>query len=278
MSHSVPRSALTPWRRMIPAALALTLVLGSGACRREAKSRGNGRRPTRPAATRQLTLVSYNVLADPRHAVARIPALLAILEATEADIIALQEVAPWFLRILAAQPWVRRYQRTPVGPGRGAPGRLGRSALLADLRVDNTTLAVATCHLESPLADGKIRAQQLAVIFPLLQHAPDAVLLGDLNFGDKAQPESKQLPKTYKDLWTALRKDAPGYTWDNDRSAMARLAALPGEYSRRLDRILWRSATWRPHTVRIIGTHPVAPDTPSILPSDHFGLLGVLQR
>ncbi len=77
---------------------------------------------------------------------------------------------------------------------------------------------------------------------------------------------------------TALRKDAPGYTWDNERSAMAKKGAYTGEQSRRLDRILWRSAKWRPHTVRIIGTRPVAPHKPNLFPSDHFGLMGILQR
>jgi endonuclease/exonuclease/phosphatase family metal-dependent hydrolase len=283
-------------------ALAALLALGAAACRRDTPRKEPGRRATAPirqlTPTRQLTLVTYNVLADPRRTTARIPTLLAILKASEADIIALQEVTPWFLRVLRSQAWAQRYHRTGSGPGDEVPGgllilsrfpitrtvvaklpgRQGRSALLADLLVDGATLAVLTCHLESLLAHGKIRAAQLAFIFPLIQHASDAVLLGDLNFGDEAQPETKQIPKTYKDLWTALRKDAPGYTWDNERSAMARQAALAGEASRRLDRILWRSASWRPHTVRIIGARPVAPDKPALFPSDHFGLLGVLQR
>lgn len=276
--------------------LAALLTLGAAACRRDAPRKEPEQRAATP--TRQLTLVTYNVLADPRRAAARLPALLAILKATEADIIALQEVTPWFFRALLKQPWARRYHRTPAGfggkiPGgllilsrfpiartlvAGLPGRQGRKGLLADLRVDGATLAVLTCHLESHLAAGKTRAAQLAVLLPLLQHAPDALLLGDLNFGDKVQPETKQLPKTYRDLWTALRKDAPGYTWDNERSAMAKGAAFPDEQSRRLDRILWRSTQWRPHTVRIIGTRPVAPGKPALFPSDHFGLMGVLQR
>jgi len=276
--------------------MAALLVLGVTACRKEAPHKKPGPKATAP--TRELVLVTYNVLANPHRADARIPALLAILKATEADIIALQEVTPWFLRILLKHPWVQRYHRTPSGPKGVAPGglmilskfpitrtlvaslpgRQGRKGLLADLRVNGTTLAVLTCHLESFLTDSKTRATQLEVIFPLLQHAPDAVLLGDLNFGDKVQPETKRLPKTYRDLWTALRKDTPGYTWDNERSPMAQKGAFAGEQSRRLDRILWRSAQWRPHTVRIIGSRPVAPDKPALFPSDHFGLMGVLQR
>lgn len=281
-----------------PLALVALLALGATACRRNRPRKDAEKPAPKATATRQLTLVTYNVLADPHRAKHRLPALMTILRATEADIIALQEVTPWFLRALQKQPWVRRYHRTPSQPGRGVPGglmilskfpitrtlvatlpgRQGRKGLLADLDIDGATLAVATCHLESFLADGKTRAAQLALIFPLLQHSPDAVLLGDLNFADKAQPETKMLPKTYRDLWTALRKDAPGYTWDNERSAMSKKAAFAGEQSRRLDRILWRSAQWRPHTVRVIGTRPVAPDKPALFPSDHFGLMGVLQR
>ncbi len=282
----------------IAIAMAALLTLGSAAaCRRDSPRKEPPKGRT-TAPTRELILVTYNVLASPRRANARIPALLRILKATEADIIALQEVTPWFLRILLTQPWIQRYHVTPTGPGGVAPGglmilsvfpitrtlvaslpgRQGRKGLLADLQVDGKTLAVLTCHLESTLTDGKTRATQLENLFPLLQHAPDAVLLGDLNFGDKAQPETKKLPKAYRDLWTALRKDAPGYTWDNERSAMAKKGAYTGEQSRRLDRILWRSAKWRPHTVRIIGTRPVAPHKPNLFPSDHFGLMGILQR
>lgn len=277
--------------------LAALVLLGSSGCRRGSSGDAPARGASTSSSTHQLTLVTYNVLADQSLADHRVPALLAILQATDADIIALQEVTPWFLKALVSQPWTRGYHRTPSRAGgvpggllllsrfpitrtlvASLPGRQGRKALLADLRVDGTTLAVLTCHLESPLQASKTRAAQLAVIWPLLQHAPDAVLLGDLNFGDKVQPESKQLPKTYRDLWSALRKNAPGYTWDNERSAMAKDGAFPGEQSRRLDRILWRSKQWRPHTVRIIGTRPVAPDKPGVFPSDHFGLLGVLQR
>jgi endonuclease/exonuclease/phosphatase family metal-dependent hydrolase len=281
-------------------AMAALLTLGVTSCRQDTPRKDPPRRLATATATptRELILVTYNVLANPSQASARIPSLLAILKATEADIIALQEVTPWFLQTLVTQPWVRRYHRTPTGPKGVAPGglmilsrfpitrtlvadlpgRQGRKGLLADLLVNGATLAVLTCHLESPLTDGKTRATQLEVLFPLLQHAYDAVLLGDLNFGDKVQPETKRLPKTYRDLWTALRKDAPGYTWDNERSAMANNGAFAGEQSRRLDRILWRSAKWRPHTVRIIGTRPVASHKPALFPSDHFGLMGILQR
>ncbi len=278
--------------------LAALLAVGASACRQKAARRQAGRKDAALKSTRELPLVTYNVLADPRRSDERLPALMAILKASNADIIALQEVTPWFVRALRKQTWARQYKWAPARSEKSVPGGLmilsrfaitrsllatlpgkqGRKALLTDLRVNSTTLAVITCHLESPLADKKTRASQLEVIFPLLQHAPDAVLLGDLNFGDKDQPETKKIPKAYKDLWNALRKDAPGYTWDNERSAMARKGALPGEQSRRLDRILWRSNQWRPHTVRIVGTRQVAPNKPELFPSDHFGLLGVLQR
>lgn len=294
---SKPRIRRSDTRRRILLILAVVVGLGTGACRRKSSGHKASGGASVSHSTHQLTLVTYNVLADPSLADHRLPSLLALLKATDADIIALQEVTPWFLKALGRQPWIRSYHRTPSRAG-GAPGgllilsrfpitrtlvaalpgRQGRKALLADLRVDRTTLAVLTCHLESPLKASKTRAAQLAVLWPLMQHAPDAVLLGDLNFGDKAQPETKHLPKTYRDLWTSLRKDAPGYTWDRERSAMAADGAFPGEQSRRLDRILWRSKQWRPHTVRVIGTHPVAPDKPGVFPSDHFGLLGVLQR
>ena len=72
-----------------------------------------------------LKVVTWNVLATPTAASRRIPVLLRILEESSADLIALQEVSPWFLKRLWAQKWVQEggyqgivdAQRRPSAPG-----------------------------------------------------------------------------------------------------------------------------------------------------------------
>ena len=113
--------------------------------------------------------------------------------------------------------------------------------------------------------------------FALLAPYEAAVLLGDLNFGDGEQPETGHLARRYVDLWTALHPDLPGYTWDMERSEMARQGAFVLEQSRRLDRILARTPHFVPGSITILGDRPVA-GSKVVFPSDHFGLVGVLKK
>jgi endonuclease/exonuclease/phosphatase family metal-dependent hydrolase len=251
-----------------------------------------------PAEKRELTLLTYNVLADPVGAKKRIPPLLKLLDESDADIIALQEVAPWFMKMLLAERWVseKGYYFTKAGqrilmPGgqlimskhkieratwRILPGRQRRTVLVATLRINGRRLDVATTHMESYLEDGPTRAKQLDVIFPLLKEADDAVFLGDFNFGDGEKPDSDHLAKDYVDLWLPLKAKKPGFTWNIEVSDMARKGSFPGEKSRRIDRILVRSKVWTPKQIKIIGDQPVIPGNKDLFPSDHFGLFGSL--
>jgi endonuclease/exonuclease/phosphatase family metal-dependent hydrolase len=289
----------------------LLVVLLAAGCHRE---RGTPRPTPRPPAT--LRLVTWNVLADPVFTDLRVPALLRELEATRADVIALQEVAPWFLRELEAAPWVRgqyhllRHEGQVIAPGgqlvfarfpfAGArvevlPGPQRRTAVFVELRVQGRTLGVATSHLESFLEDGPIRARQLAILQAGVAAADDAVILGDLNFGDGEQPETAALEARYVDLWTALHPGKPGLTWDMPQNPLARIGAFKTEGSRRLDRILLRSTRWKPVAMKRLGERPAgrarwpghAQDREQLLgdgsvkpgdvidvhPSDHLGLL-----
>jgi len=278
-----------------------------------------------PSATPTVTplrLLTYNVLASPIFPQLRREAVFAVLKASKADIIALQEVPRWMLKPLVEQPWVRRdYQVTPA-PG-GVPyapggqliisrhpiertaadvlvGKQSRTVLVAQLRIDGRVLAVATSHLESYLEDGPMRARQLDAIFPMLAGADDAVLMGDLNFGDGAKPETDHLDASYVDVWTVLQPGKPGFTWNNEENPMARIGAFAKEPSRRLDRILVRSTHWRPTSVRIIGNQSAGerkltlrdramiemperrqPDAGepniAVFPSDHYGVMVELE-
>lgn len=243
---------------------------------------------------KQFTFVTYNVLADAVRTKERIPVLLRILKEADADVIALQEVVPWFTALLAKEEWAKRYQTTTIRPEEAGgqyilsrhpiqkasnhrlAGPQGRTVLVATIKVGDRLIDVATTHMESPLESGKVRARQLDEIFPLLK-SEEAVFLGDLNFGD-GEPEEKRVDAAFVDLWKALKPADPGHTWNIETSDMAKKGSFPGEKSRRIDRILVRSKVWKPREVRIIGDQPVVEGKKDLFPSDHFGLVGILAR
>lgn len=305
-----PRLAAALRARALFGLLGLSAVVALAGCKDPAHAPRPQRPPRTPAPTQPappparhvsaLTFVSYNVLATPLHPSERVPPLLRLLETSQADVIALQEVAGWFLTELRAQPWTRRYAFTRFGGKVGAPGgqlimarlpirrshrllqpgRQGRVLLIAEVEVNGRILAVATMHMESLLDDGPTRALQLDQIFARLRPYSAAVVLGDFNFGDGEQPDTAHLDRSYVDLWTATQgppSKAPGFTWNIEVSPLAKKQSFVGEKSRRLDRILFRGKGLSAGNIRIIGDKPVSPATPQIFPSDHFGLQGVLK-
>jgi endonuclease/exonuclease/phosphatase family metal-dependent hydrolase len=275
--------------------------------------------PTKKAPLRLLT---YNVLASPVFPRLRLRALNRVLAESKADVIALQEVADWMVSPLTEAAWVKNGYRVtrrdgePFAPGgqlilsRHAiadtaamtlPGKQRRTLLVAEVVIDGWTLAVGTTHMESFLEDGPVRAKQLDTAFALLRRNENAVLMGDLNFGDGEQPETSHLDAGYLDLWKALRPQDEGFTWDIDGNPLAQFGAFAGEPSRRLDRILVRSPQLRPSSIVVVGDGSVGervlshrdrkliepperskPDagepTIAVFPSDHYGLLATLER
>jgi len=242
-----------------------------------------------------MTVVTYNILGDGFEKEKRWPALLAILGDSKADVIALQEAVPAFLALLAKEKWAKDYVAAKVDGNTGGQvilsrwpvsrsrlemlsGRQRRTALIAEIEpFKGESIAVATTHMESPLEAGATRAKQLDEIFRALKDKADAVVLGDFNFGDGEQPDTGRLDKDYADAWTALRGKDAGLTYDLERNPLAELGKFKGEKSRRIDRVLVRSGPWKPKEIRIIGDAPLADDA-KLFPSDHFGLLAVLER
>jgi len=242
-----------------------------------------------------LTFVTYNVLGDPVELKKRIPPLMKVLQESDADVIALQEVVPWFTALLAKEDWAKAYQTTKIKPEDAGgqyflsktaidkasvhklPGPQGRTVLVVTLRIGGRRLDVATTHMESPLQDGPVRAKQIESILSRLRDADDAVFLGDLNFGD-GETEEKKIDAAYVDVWKSLKPNDAGFTWNIESSDMSKKGSFPGEKSRRLDRILLRSSVWKPKEIRIVGDQPVVPGKKDLFPSDHFGLVGTLSR
>lgn len=232
-----------------------------------------------------ITVVTYNILGEEHEKKKRGEAIVKILEETDADVLALQEVVPWFVAMLG--PLAKKYPNAAEAPGGQyllskkpfektrvvkLSGKQKRTALVATLR---SGPAIATMHLESPLEDSKTRAKQLDEIFAALRDCEDAILLGDFNFGDEDRLETERLDRSYSDVWRELRKGETGFTYDLEANPLARKGAFPRETSRRIDRILVKSAKWKAKKVERIGTEQIEK---GLHPSDHFGLVGVLSR
>ena len=251
--------------------------------------------PVGADAGNKAIIVTYNVLADPIYKKQRIPELLKILGESNADIIALQEVAPWFIEEVGKAEWFKSYyvpiEANEIVNPRGLlilsrepvtqieydllPGNQMRAYLIVSTTIKGHNFKVATCHLESPLDAGETRARQLDVLFEKLADAEHVLLSGDFNFGDHEQPETAHLSDEYYDLWSKTNKWKKGYTWNIKKSKMAWNGSFRNEISRRIDRILIKSDKTIPVKSKIIGDRPLD-KRKVVFPSDHFGLYGTV--
>jgi len=245
------------------------------------------------AAESNLSVLTYNVLADPVHKELRINAINSIIQKENPDIVCLQEVAPWVLIELQKNGFFEAYkvsvhQDRPLSP-RGLlvairkdfgelgtysfgpiGGRQGRHYLIQQIRHQKIgTLTVATTHLESFLEDSEIRKQQLDLIFSKLGDFEKVIFAADFNYGDDAIIEPKAIPQGYQDTWKLVNPKDPGFTWNIERSEMARRGSFPNEKSRRIDHIYAKGHS-KVSECRIVGDNPIQG---SIFPSDHFGLM-----
>ncbi|MFP2927299.1 poly(A) polymerase [Pyxidicoccus sp. 3LG] len=266
----------------------------------------------------QLTVVTFNVLFDLHDAELlaterRTPATLAQLRATDADVIALQEVTAPFLRALLDAPWVREGYWLSEGPGattvtpygqvllsRFPFSTLGQHVFTRDKRIIAARLAVAgnplwvaTQHLTSNRAPSgaSARAAQVQLLVDWTRSLgtqdseglQDVVLAGDFNFGD-GEPEAEAFSSAgFVDAWPALRPGESGETYDPVLNAVAALTTSSGR-RQRLDRVLVCSPAGRltPEAVELFGEAPLegppAPAGEALFLSDHFGLRCVLRR
>lgn len=278
-------------------AIAIVVVAGCGSGTDTATSPDSG--PAKSSAPKQLVFMTYNVLAEKVAVSQRLEALFGIMNENQPDVIALQEVTPWFFKELLDQPWVEKQYHGPSFLHAGssyAPrgiyilskypiqkaewtflsGKSGRAAMVVQFEISGRTMMVATMHMQSHPEDGPIRAKQLDEIFALVATADDAVVLGDFNFGD-GEAEENRIPSEYVDVWSTLHPNDLGYTWNIEKSEMAKKGSFPGESSRRIDRILLRSTAYEPSWIKIVGDKPLVEDQ-TLFPSDHFGLVGAVSR
>ena len=246
-----------------------------------------------------LTLVTYNVWFSPFAFPERSIALLHIIHQYGADLIGLQEVTSEFLKIVLEQDWVREdyfisdFQGSTVQPHgvlllsrlpirrlflHELPSALDRKVLVADILLNGQVTKAGILHLESMKKNARLRAKQLSEIFPLLEDAPHAVLMGDFNFDPSWPDENHPIDSRYQDLWSVLEPGKPGYTIDTDINIMR--FQQKGEPKKvRFDRILLATDPegWRPEAIELLGTEPVKLEPQAVFPSDHFGLATRLQ-
>lgn len=252
-----------------------------------------------------ITLVTWNVLSDNHDAhlietPRRIPALIDRVCEADADVVALQEVTPTFLRALLDDARVRaRYvlsddhnartldpdgvlvlSRLPVR--RFGVHRFSRFKRFVQAVIDlgETSLHVVALHLTSdrnPSA-AAVRARQLdAVIHRGTARGdaltrPPTVLLGDFNLRDETPPPALT-QGGFVDAWRRVRPDDPGLTFDPAENRLASILTTLHQPAR-FDRIFTRDGALAlvPHAVERLGVSPIATSPGVLHASDHFGV------
>jgi len=248
--------------------------------------------------TTSLKLATYNVWFSEELIDERATALLKILQECNADIIALQEVTYHFLHVTLMQEWVRKsyfisdfkddtfssygvvmLSRIPIKTLsiHQLPSDMERKLLLAELIINGKILKIATVHLESIKDSVDVRAEQLKVIFHLLDNADSSVLMGDFNFCSSNKKETQNIDSSYSDLWEQIRNDELGYTLNSEINTMLSLNSS-NKIMTRYDRVLFRQkqTDWRFKEIRLLGNEAIS-DEPKIFPSDHFGIMAEIE-
>lgn len=242
---------------------------------------------------KQLSCITFNVWFGEYFFAERCAEVLRIIEESDSDIVALQEVTPPFLDALLANPCIQqRYfisdstgrslnaygeillSRFPLKELRFYPLRsaMGRKLLTGNIQLNEYSIAIATVHLESHRISAPVRTKQLANIFPWLEAEKNAILMGDFNFCATTD-ENSQIPNEYADPWSLLRPNSPGFTEDTAINTM-RLLVKNEHKQVRFDRILLKSlrSQWHPISIELLGTTSLDLPTAGVFPSDHFGL------
>jgi endonuclease/exonuclease/phosphatase family metal-dependent hydrolase len=260
---------------------------------------------------RVLTLNIWNLGGDWR---ARRSAILSVVRSCEADIVCLQEVVETGkgnqARWLAAElgDWSVAYRGEPAY---GTTALFGNAVLSRwpisassssalpyvddELEVQRVAVHARTdgvdvfsTHLAWQLHDAALRERQVRALMAFVAERTDAaagigpVVAGDFN----AEPDSSAIrylcglqplggTSVYlQDAWRLAGDGGPGLTWMNHNPH----AALDAEPERRLDYVFsgfhGRSGAGRPLSCTVVADAPVD----GVWPTDHFGVLAVLQR
>jgi endonuclease/exonuclease/phosphatase family metal-dependent hydrolase len=258
---------------------------------------------------RALTLNIWNLDGDWR---ARRQAIVAVLRTWEPDVVCLQEVvendrgnqAEWLASELGG--WSTAFAGEPAD----APAKVG-NAVISRWPIDTSSSArlpyepddaeiqrvvvhartsgvdIFSTHLAWQLHDAALRERQVqALIRFVSERADPQSALGPIVAGDfNAEPDSTAIrylaglttlagESTYlQDAWRLAGDGGPGLTWSNRNPH----AAVDQEPDRRIDYIFsafhGRDGGGKPVECHVVADEPVD----GVWPSDHFGVLAVLQ-
>lgn len=260
---------------------------------------------------RVLTLNIWNLNGEWR---ARRHAILAVMRDCEPDIVCLQEVienergnqAKWLAEELGG--WSMAYAGEPLPDSTSSFGNavLSRWAVEASasmrlpyvpdeqdvqrlvLHARTGGIDVFTTHLAWQLHDAALRERQVRALVEFVRERSDPtagfgpIVAGDFN----AEPESTAVRYMtglssldgdsvyFQEAWRLAGDGGSGLTWSNANHH----AALDHEPDRRLDYVFSgfhpRRVSGKPIECRVVGDAPVD----GVWPTDHYGVLAVLQR
>ena len=236
-----------------------------------------------------MTLSTYNIWFDDKHAEQRYLAIAELLSRRTPDIMVFQEVTQAALSVFLEQQWIRDGYRRAVVVGGDVgnygmlmlsrlplsrveytrlPSRQSRGFLQAELTVNGARTIVCCIHLDSGKSSSRLRSWQLRRVFGALKAVEDAVLLGDFNMRDA---ENARIAAPYCDVWPALRPHDDGFTEDTSINLM-RFDMKNKHRQVRFDRVLLKGPHWTAADIELLGKKPISAELPRVFPSDHFGV------
>ena len=226
----------------------------------------------------------------------RLPLLLADMAALQPDVIGLQEVvfAVQQDRLLGAsgaarydghRAWAGRpeygnailvKEGFTAGAGERVDLGLNRSALWLPITCpDGARLAFVATHLHHEVADEAAREQQVVALLGWLEGRPEPgarIIVGDFNAEPSEAAYARMVAAGYRSAHHEANGAEPAVTWPSGIQAPG--MDTDGEPGC-LDYI-WVRGAIDVESCRVTFNRP-APDDPTLLPSDHFGLTARLR-
>ena len=243
---------------------------------------------------KKLSILTYNIWFDKQTSKIRIPRILELFDSYKPDVIALQEVEPWFLKAIRDdirfRGYLFYYERKRDASIKGGvllltkksafknhylplPSNMQRGFLFLELAFKKEKLCLINSHLDSMLNDQELRTKQLLLIQKKVSRCNNILWLGDFNFGDDGV-ENDFIEKRFKDVWLLLKPHQKGFTWDKEYSYLAKENSFLLEKSRRLDRIFVSGKLLKAKNIEIVGNKSFTTSHGiKLFPSDHFALL-----
>jgi endonuclease/exonuclease/phosphatase family metal-dependent hydrolase len=266
-------------------------------------------------ALQKVRIATHNVLKDGNHwffefflrSNERFTHEMHVLKQINAEVIALNEVTPTFLKMLLSQDWVRNEYyvsdvlkndnetendsvfRKGVPMGNVIISKIPIKALSMFRFSSSVTckrhaiiatfdqLTVCSIHLSAYKKLHQRRADQLVELTKYLPSS-NTVILGDFNL----QVDAENVSITncgYYDLWQPSDSDplqCTGFTWDSNTNVMLKTLIPFFKRRMRLDRIAMSNVSdWKSDQVSLFADKAIAKDS-YLFCSDHYGLVTTL--